>query len=363
MSTNKPVVLYVDDEDHNLFSFKSTFRRDYKIFIASSAAQGWKLIQENNIQIVISDQRMPEVTGVEFFERLNKEKPQLIRILLTGFEEFDSVKNAINKGQVYQLLTKPWSEDMLRLAIQNAFDKYNDQILLESQRKQLAEAYNKLDNLVYSAAHDLRGPLTSIYGVTNLCRLEKDKEELHNYYSLIDESAQKLDNVISGIKELSILLRLKLEQKAINFNKIKERVQSEYFRRYPSARLPDIEWCIEYEKDFFNDPTVLKLILKHLVRNAIDFSKENIAQSKVTIEIKQVDHKSCSICVKDNGVGIEKPERLRLYNIFESKLENTSGVGTGLYVVAEAVRKLTGSITLHSVPDEGTQFTVIIPSL
>ena len=122
----KPLVLYVDDEEHNLNSFKATYRRDYAIHVASSAAQGLEIIEniDEPFEVVISDQRMPETTGVEFLETIKSVSPKSVRMLLTGFADIQAVMDAINKGEVYRYLTKPWDEAYLRRTINDGFELY-----------------------------------------------------------------------------------------------------------------------------------------------------------------------------------------------------------------------------------------------
>jgi len=123
--TEKIRILYVDDEENNLQAFKATFRRDYKILLAISAKEAKDVLRENEIDIIITDQRMPEETGVEFLESIIPDYPNPIRILLTGYTDIQAVIDAINKGQVYHYLTKPWEEDYLRTVIKNAFEVYS----------------------------------------------------------------------------------------------------------------------------------------------------------------------------------------------------------------------------------------------
>jgi DNA-binding NtrC family response regulator len=103
-------VLYIDDEVHNLTAFKAAFRRSFQIFTAESAEEGRKILEEENIEVILSDQRMPIMTGIEFFESILETHPDPIRILMTGYTDINAVVDAINRGQVYKYLTKPWVE-------------------------------------------------------------------------------------------------------------------------------------------------------------------------------------------------------------------------------------------------------------
>lgn len=118
-------ILYVDDELYNLNAFSATFRRDYKIFTAESAEEGRRILQSNEIHILITDQRMPKMTGVEFLASILEEFPHPIRFIVTGYSDIEAVIEAINRGQVYRYVQKPWAEGELRLNLEKAVELYN----------------------------------------------------------------------------------------------------------------------------------------------------------------------------------------------------------------------------------------------
>lgn len=135
---NKITVLYVDDEENNLISFKATFRLRYKVLTAISGATAIDIVKKNHIDIIITDQRMPEMTGVALLEEIIKINPEPMRILLTGYADMGAVVDAINKGKIYHYLSKPWSEAELDETIQRAYEVY-------SERKDILETYSKLE--------------------------------------------------------------------------------------------------------------------------------------------------------------------------------------------------------------------------
>ncbi len=128
-------VLYVDDEVNNLNSFKAAFRRYFNIYTAQSAREGRRMLETEEIGVIITDQRMPGETGIEFLESVLPIYPDTIRILLTGFSDINAVMGAINRGQVYKYLVKPWQDDELKMYIQNALELYN----LRKDNKELAQ--------------------------------------------------------------------------------------------------------------------------------------------------------------------------------------------------------------------------------
>lgn len=130
-------VLYIDDEINNLNSFKATFRRNFNISTAESADEALKILEQETIHVILSDQRMPKITGIEFFEQIQTIFPSPIRILITGYTDINAVIDAINRGQVYKYLTKPWIEDDVKIFVEKAFEVYR-------LRKENADLTHKL---------------------------------------------------------------------------------------------------------------------------------------------------------------------------------------------------------------------------
>ncbi len=124
ITQDKISVLYVDDEENNLRSFRAAFRRTFKVHTAISGEEGLKILEENPIQVIITDQRMPEMTGIEFLIKVIERDKEPMRMLLTGYSDINAVIDCINKGQVYRYLTKPWNEGELKSAIESAFEVF-----------------------------------------------------------------------------------------------------------------------------------------------------------------------------------------------------------------------------------------------
>lgn len=123
--TDKIKVLYVDDEENNLFSFKATFRLKYQVFTAISASKGLEILNENpDIHVILTDQRMPEMTGVDFLQSILPIHPDPIRILLTGYADLQASIDAVNKGKIFHYLSKPWNEEEVDMTIQKGLEIY-----------------------------------------------------------------------------------------------------------------------------------------------------------------------------------------------------------------------------------------------
>jgi len=148
MAANKIAILYVDDEENNLFSFKATFRIKYQVFTAISGDEALKILDSKDIQIIITDQRMPEMTGVQFLEKVLEKYPNPMRILLTGYADMGAVVDAVNKGKIFHYLAKPWNEDELDLTINRAYEKYLEKIKLLEMNEKLEISNDQLEFLL-----------------------------------------------------------------------------------------------------------------------------------------------------------------------------------------------------------------------
>jgi len=143
---NKKInILYLDDEPSNLEVFKALLRKDYSVYVTSSPDEAKEFLLTKDIHVVFSDQRMPKVTGVEFFESMLKEHPKPIRILTTGYSDLSCVIDAINKGQVYKYVEKPWNIDFLKTTIMQAYEVY---VLRESNENLISDLQVFNDKLV-----------------------------------------------------------------------------------------------------------------------------------------------------------------------------------------------------------------------
>ncbi|HEX5553076.1 MAG TPA: response regulator [Chitinophagaceae bacterium] len=147
-------VLYLDDEVNNLRAFRANFRRTYEVFTTDSVQEARQILENNEIHVIISDQRMPEMRGIEFFESILKEFPEPIRMLLTGYADINAVIGAINKGQVYKYFSKPWDQNDLQENIDKAYELYK-------LRKENHELTDKLMDVNHKLEFLLRQKLLS----------------------------------------------------------------------------------------------------------------------------------------------------------------------------------------------------------
>ena len=127
-------VLYVDDEENNLNSFRAALRRNYNIYTALSGEEGIEILSRTDIHVIVTDQRMPHMTGVQFLQHIPDAQDN-VKIILTGFSDMESIIEAINTGKVYRYITKPWDKDELKITIDNAIET----VMLRRDNKHLIQ--------------------------------------------------------------------------------------------------------------------------------------------------------------------------------------------------------------------------------
>lgn len=120
----KKTILYIDDEEINLRLFRSTFRRDFDILTARTAMEGMEILSENSIDLIITDQRMPDVTGVEFLKMVQQKYPGIPpgRLIISGYSDPEDIALAYKEYQLYKFIAKPWGQDELQEIIKKAMD-------------------------------------------------------------------------------------------------------------------------------------------------------------------------------------------------------------------------------------------------
>jgi response regulator RpfG family c-di-GMP phosphodiesterase len=142
-SSKKLKILVVDDKPDNLDLLYRAFRRDFQVLKADSGVKTLELLaQEGEVAVIISDQRMPEMKGTEFLSQTLPQFPDTVRIILTGFTDIEDLVEAINAGQVYKYITKPWDQGELKAVVQRAVEGYD---LLKQRTDQLHRAHGQMD--------------------------------------------------------------------------------------------------------------------------------------------------------------------------------------------------------------------------
>jgi response regulator RpfG family c-di-GMP phosphodiesterase len=148
MPLTRHCLLVVDDEPDVCDSVQDLLRREFRVLKAHSADQGYEIMQEEEVHIVMSDQRMPQISGIQLLTKLKARHPHAIRMLFTGFADLESIIAAINQGHVFQFLKKPWQPEELLAAVREAALEYDRLETLAMERERLFEEVTELKGRV-----------------------------------------------------------------------------------------------------------------------------------------------------------------------------------------------------------------------
>ncbi len=224
----------------------------------------------------------------------------------------------------------------------------------------LKEKNQELDSFVYKASHDLKGPLASIIGVTNIAQSEVKDEKANKYFQLISQSTQRLDSILVDLIDVTRLSKAQTTYQSIDIEQlINEIIES--LQHLPNSK--EIEFKVEVSlKDaFVSDPKLLISILQNLITNSITYFDSTKKQS--FISIKAYQRNDCvEFIISDNGVGISEKILGKVFNMFYRGNTKSRGSGLGLYIVKNAVEKLNGICKLSSEEGVGTTFSFSVPS-
>ncbi len=356
----KPVVLYVDDERNNLMSFKASFRLDFEVLLANSPDEAFDLLKKHKPQVIISDYRMPFMTGVEMFEKIRLIHPEPFRVLLTAYGDVEALTDAINKGQIFRYIKKPWIEDEIRNVVKDATEYYHTKWLLEEKNRELTEAYKELDRFVYSVSHDLRSPLMGILAIAGFLQKTQKMDEVHEFGDMITSNVTRLDEFISNLLEYYKVKRGELTISSVKFEKLLEEIKGIYAIEMMEKKI-NCEIFVSQNEEFRSDKLVLLIVIQNLISNSIKYQKLDNHDKQILMSAT-VNRGEVTITVKDNGIGIGKEFQPRVFEMFFRASSQAMGSGIGLYNANMALNKLGGEITIESDTGQGTTFILKIPS-
>lgn len=356
--TEKLKILYVDDEENNLVSFRAYFKRQYQIFTALSAMEAFDILKENEMHIIVTDQKMPVMTGTEFLERTIPIYPDAIRLLITGQADLEAVIDAINLGQINKYVQKPWDWDQLGLILENCADLYKGRVAIKLKNIELQKTNDELNRFIYSASHDLRSPLMSILGVVQLARMDENLNQ--EYFQIIENSVLKLDRYIRNIIDYYQNSRSEEVLEKIDFSELLTDVL-DILKNQDQTIIFETE--VQQNGDFIGDTFRLRVILSNIISNAIKYKKTGSVRHTVSIKITS-DSQSVKVIIADTGIGIHPDHIENIFKMFYRAqiANNKQGSGIGLYIVQESLDKIGGKISVTSAPDVGTTFEIDVPN-
>ncbi|MFC2125028.1 hybrid sensor histidine kinase/response regulator [Bacteroidota bacterium] len=360
MQTSYKNLLYIDDEVESLNTFKSAFRKDYKIYTGISAEEGINILGEHEIHLIITDQRMPGKSGVEFLEEINPQYPEIPKIILTGYSDIDVIAEAVNKVNLFQYVSKPWVKEDFQYRIDKALELYFLKIKNKELIQDLTSANHELDGIFSRISSDLKPPAASIRGLI-LTALRDNLDKLSKHYlEQINIQFDPFYRVLDKLSQLRVINQYSSDQQRIHFDEMLQELQHDF---KTDLQDKDIAFNIDIadDIDFHGEKMILRIILENLVENSILFSNQDDKyRSFIKIDIKE-DDKNLVLIVEDNGEGIRSAAIPRIFDIFYKDSQRSKGDGIGLYVVRKATAIMGGIIDVVTQKGTGTSIEIKFP--
>lgn len=362
-------ILSLEDLEDDFFLITHALQKSGMKFTAKrveSKDEFSKALKEFDADVILCDHSLPQFNSSEALRIFHDHKLRIPFILVTGAvsEEF-AVSSLKHGADDYVLksnlarLPKVIDNALKQKAAERA--KIEAAQALEKQNETLIKINKELDSFVYSISHNLRAPLMSVLGLLDLARNESNSEVINQYHEMMKSSVCKLDATLKEILEYSRNARQGLVINEIDF----QRIINDNFERMqfmPGYERIQKDIFIEGDGRFYSDHYRLSLILNNLISNAIKYSDPQKETSFIQITIN-LRPDNVSLTFKDNGIGIEKDYIQKVFNMFFRATEKNEGAGLGLYIVKEAVEKLSGKIELESQVGKGTLFKIELPNL
>ncbi|MEO0335914.1 MAG: hybrid sensor histidine kinase/response regulator, partial [Pseudomonadota bacterium] len=311
--------------------------------------------EDPQVSLIISDQRMPQMTGVEFLEKSMKHSPNAMRILLTGYTDIDSVIAAINTGQIYRYLTKPWDPIDLAKTVDTAVERYELQGELELKNAQLQKALNELQTLDQAKSnfmllinHELKTPLTIILSYLQMLMESKLNEEQLLSANRIEQASQRLQAIIHDSLEL-VSAETGVKQVKLKKVNAKDVIQSVTQKFELAAKEKSID-IVETPANakFKADQGVVSSVLERLMENAVKFADE---KSEIKLVADEADGGiRLSVINKGKKTLSAKAisEILKPFHLDENALNHTSGTGLGLSVCQALLKTHDSELKIES---------------
>ena len=384
MSNSRPTILVVDDEPSVLHSVHDLLRHDYRVITQTDGSSALAVLESAEpIDVVMSDQRMPRMTGVELLWHAKRLRPEATRLLFTAYADVKAVVDAINQGSVYRYVTKPWDPDELQTVVRQAVEKHD--LIVEKTRllKDLTETNRRLveaDRLkgafIEVVSHELNTPVSVVLGMTQLWQLTQASSASpaeKNWVDRIHSAGKRLASVVERMLKLvrSGEAGCALDLALTPLEPLIRRVVTE-MAPFLSARFQSVVVDLDPNLGAAEiDASKIADVLTNMLLNAIKFTPD---RGTIRVAGRPQGDSSIRISVIDEGVGIDPAARPFVFEPFFAGFDTMHhssgefeyckrGMGLGLYVVKRFIELHGGTVEVTSARGTGSTFALVLPRI
>jgi signal transduction histidine kinase len=387
MGERRHTLLIVDDEPDVLESLRHQFHRGYRVLTCSGGAQAIETLRANDVELILTDQRMPGMSGDQFLRQARQLKPEAIRMLFTGYADMQAVINAVNEGQIFRYILKPWNTVELEGIIRQGVEQYDlraERRLLITQlqaanedlkkaNEELARAGQLKTAFIEVASHEFNTPITLVLGLTELLRLanparpDRETEVIRQITASGRQLARLITNMLTLLRAEDF--RRTLERRPVKLVELIGRVVDQV-RPFILVRNLQLQVALDDDLGWFEiDADKISAVLINLLTNAIKFTPDGGA---IELSAGLADDGAAEIEVRDRGIGLEPQALAHLFQPFFTQLDPSRhssgdfgfckrGLGLGLSIAKQFIEMHGGVITAESREGGGAVMTVRLP--
>ncbi len=370
-------ILYVDDDTSNLVVLKATCADEFDVITASGGPEALEILKEREVAVLLVDQRMPGMTGVEVFEATQDLYPDTVRILITAYSDLSDAINAINRGKIRRYIRKPWEPVELKAVLREGIESYQTRrkiLQLETRLIETERTY-ALGVVAAGVAHELRNPLAAMVMGLDLAQLRLDQmaselrpgtlvedrhaETVKRVRKQLDEVASAADQVSEITKGMELGHRRRDEDEVADLKEIIELTVK--FVRAAVLKQAQLRLDVEPVPLVKGSPNRLGQVMTNLLVNALQALPDRPRpENEISVSLaRHVDPGWVRLNVSDNGAGISEEVASHIFDPFFTT-KTQGGTGLGLAISKKIVEEAEGRIEVSSRLGEGTVFSVYL---
>jgi two-component system, NtrC family, sensor kinase len=370
-------ILYVDDEPHNLLTLRYALEERFTVLTARSGHEAVELLEREDVAVLLCDQRMPEMSGIEVCRRARQIKPDVVRIIVTAYADMQAAMDAINQGQVLKYLTKPWRNEELVEVLDSAIELVRMRRTLHEMQVRMLKGGGHspvVEGVIRQIAGELQTPVSKLEmnagqledlleaGLSSWDSAERARELIEHAREAqrdalrpIEELRKMVDRMARGQRLAGLPARATCD--AVRVAQASARILGSVLESQARVQL-----VIAGTPVVAMDPAELGQVLVHLVMNAAQALERMSHPERALITLQVAESgPNAEITVSDSGPGMTTEQLQRAFDPYYTTRKGAAGMG--LSVVKHLVSQAGGTVVAESLPARGARFTVRLPNV